>query len=84
MKALGKSKSTKVSKNLLYNKGNSFILQSTNVKYNKPFKLYIYINIYIYIYIYICIYINRVIMAEYTRSKNVSTTVFFNLFSLTH
>ena len=57
MKALGKWKSTKVSKNLLYNKDSSFILQSSNVKYNKPFKLYIHICICIYIYIYIYIYI---------------------------
>ena len=56
MKALGKWKSTKVSKNLLYNKDSSFILQSSNVKYNKPFKLYIHICICIYIYLYIYIY----------------------------
>ena len=33
-------------------------------------------------YVYIYIYIYRVIMTEYTPSKNISTTAFFNLFSL--
>ena len=36
-----------------------------------------------YIYIYKYIYIHRAIMTEYTSSKNVSTTVFINFFSLT-
>ena len=63
---------------LLHNKHNAFIIQPSNVKYNKP------LNLCIYIYIYIYIYINTAIMAEYTPSKNVSTTAFFNLFSLTH
>ena len=41
---------------LLYNKEIYVILQSSNAKYNKPFKLYIYIiRVYIYIYIYIYI-----------------------------
>ena len=43
--------------------------------------IYIYIHIYIDMYIYI--YIHRVIMTEYTSSKNVSTIVFINFFSLT-
>ena len=38
---------------------------------------------YIYIYIYIYTYTYRAIMTEYTSSKNVSTTVFFNIFSFT-
>ena len=45
--------------------------------------IYIYIYIHIYIYIYIYIYMYRVIMTEYTSSKNVSTTIFLNLFTYT-
>ena len=42
-----------------------------------------YVCVYIYIYIYICMYTYRVIMTEYTLSKIVFTTVFFNSFALT-
>ena len=58
IKALGKQKSFQ---NLLYNKEIYFILQSSNAKYKKHFKLiHIYIYIYIYIYnIYIYIYRER-------------------------
>ena len=49
----------------------SFCLVTLNT--TKPFKLYIYIYIYIH----------RVIMSKYIPFKNISTTVFFNLFSLT-
>ena len=34
-------------------------------------------------YMYVYIYTYMVIMIKYTPSKNISTTVFFNLFSLT-
>ena len=60
-------------------------LQSAMIHIYSIYNIYIYIHIYIYIYtlyIYsVCIYIYRHYLK--TLSKNVSTTVFFNLISLT-
>ena len=64
---------------IIYNYNSYDIYNNYNI-YNYNDYIYNYIYIYKYIYIYIS---RRVIMTEYTPSKNVSTTVFFNLFSLT-